>query len=66
MPSHLYKEFVESGRLQKTREWIVYPKCPPNYSRLLSELVAIIDLQHHIIMNDDEVQNEYKEMCREH
>lgn len=65
MPSHLYKEFEESGRLQKTREYIDSPNCKPNLRRLLSEMVAIIDLQHHIIMTDDEIQNEYKELCRE-
>jgi hypothetical protein len=64
MASHLYKEFEDSGRMQQTREWIDNPKCPPNYSRLLSELMAIIDLQHHVIMTDDELQTEYKEMNR--
>lgn len=65
MPSHLYKQFEESGRLKKVREYIDSPECKPNLRRLLGEMVAIIDLQHHIIMNDDDVQQEYKELCRE-
>lgn len=64
MPSDLLSNFIESGRMEQTRKYINSQQCKPNTRRLLAELIAIIDSQHHIIMNDDELSQEYKELFR--
>jgi hypothetical protein len=60
-----YKDFKESGRMEHTRQWIDSGNMSQRLSDLLTEMMTIIDCQQAVIMiYDEEITQEYQEVCR--
>jgi hypothetical protein len=65
MVTECYREFEDSGRMEKTRLWIDSGKISPRLLELLTEMMTVIDCQQAVIVGADEVLTlEYQETCR--
>jgi len=61
-----YREFRDSGRMQKLREWIDSGSMSPKLEAIFVEVMTVIDCQQAAITEQDErLTLEYQEICRD-